>query len=149
MNTPPDKPAAFTLLTEIGIIHQLATTMLERALPAGMTASQFSVLNHLTRLEGEWSPLRLANAFQVTKGAMTNTLQKLEKQGFIALVPDPADGRAKIVTISKQGILAHRQAIQAITPQMSKLMTRFDEAQFRDALPFLTSLRSYLDAERD
>jgi DNA-binding MarR family transcriptional regulator len=65
-------PIMFQFFTEIGIIEQLIRAKLERALPDGIKISQFSVLHHLTRLQGKWSPARLANAFQVTKAAMTN-----------------------------------------------------------------------------
>ena len=77
---PTKDPISFRFFTEIGIIEQLARNRLERGLPDGLKISQFSVLNHLVRLGGEWSPARLARAFQVTKGAMTNTLQRLEKR---------------------------------------------------------------------
>jgi DNA-binding MarR family transcriptional regulator len=36
-------------------------------------ASQFKVLNHLVRLGDGTTPAKLAKAFQITKGAMTNT----------------------------------------------------------------------------
>ncbi|MEQ1783915.1 MAG: helix-turn-helix domain-containing protein, partial [Hyphomonadaceae bacterium] len=87
----------FRLFTEIGIINQLSSNRLERELPDGMSLAQFGVLNHFVRLGGQWAPTRLARAFQVTKGAMTNTLQRLEAQGLVKVVPDPKDARAKLV----------------------------------------------------
>ena len=75
------------MFNEIGIISQLSSNRLERVLPEGMSVAQFSVLNHLVRLGGSWAPSRLARAFQVTKGAMTNTLQRLEAQGLIRSRP--------------------------------------------------------------
>ncbi|HNK68572.1 MAG TPA: helix-turn-helix domain-containing protein, partial [Flavobacteriales bacterium] len=44
----------------------------------GMELSHFSVLNHLARTGEERTPAQLARAFHVTRGAMTNTLTKLE-----------------------------------------------------------------------
>ena len=85
-------PLIFRFFTEIGIIEQLARARLERALPDGMKISQFAVLNHLVRLPGKWSPARLASAFQVTRAAMTNTLQRLESRGLIKIEADPGDG---------------------------------------------------------
>ena len=69
----PEPELLFTLFNEIGIGNQLSSTRFERALPKGLTTSQFSVLNNFVRLGGTRSPKQLANAFQVTKGAMTNT----------------------------------------------------------------------------
>ena len=145
-NTAP--PLAFAVLNEINIISQLSTSALARALPYGLSTSQFTVLNHLTRLGGEWSPVRLARAFQVTKGAMTNTLSKLAARGFITITPDPADGRAKIVTLSQAGANAYADAIAATAPLSKRLNARFSQEKLANALPFLTELRQYLDAAR-
>ncbi|MCE3289998.1 MAG: MarR family transcriptional regulator, partial [Caulobacter sp.] len=84
-----DRPDV-SVLTEIGIISQLSNAALERSLPEGMSAAQFGVLTHFMRRGGEKSPAQLAKAFQVTKGAMTNTLQRLEAQGFVRVVGDEA-----------------------------------------------------------
>ena len=53
---PLNDPATFQLFNEIGIIQQLVNTRFERALPDGLTASQFGVLNHFVRLGGERAP---------------------------------------------------------------------------------------------
>ena len=77
------------VFTEIGIIDQLTTARLERSLPDGMSVAQFKVLTHFCRRGGAETPAQLARAFQVTKGAMTNTLQRLEAQGFVDIVHLP------------------------------------------------------------
>nr|MBC8240058.1 MarR family transcriptional regulator [Alphaproteobacteria bacterium] len=90
MVEPTEDPLAFRFFTEIGIIEQLARNRLERVLPDGLKVSQFIVLNHLVRLGGEWNPARLAAAFQVTKGAMTNNLQRLEQRRLVQVLANPA-----------------------------------------------------------
>ena len=75
-------PPVFRLFNEIGIISQLSGTILARVLPHGLSMAQFGVLNNFVRLGGERTPAGLAEAFQVTRGAMTNTLTRLEAQGF-------------------------------------------------------------------
>ena len=47
---------------------------LTRVLPKGMEISHFSVLNNLAWHDGEKTPAQLAETFNVTRGAMTNTL---------------------------------------------------------------------------
>ena len=49
------------------------------------------MLNHFARLGGVRSPAELAQAFQVSKGAMTNTLQRLEAGRLVKIIPDPAE----------------------------------------------------------
>jgi len=136
------------VMTEIGIISQLSTVRLERALPPGMSAAQFGVLTHFMRRGGEESPARLARAFQVTKGAMTNTLQRLEAQGFVAIVGDAEDGRRKKVTLTPAGARAFDEAIIALRPSLEAMRAAFTDQEFEAALPFLTALRVWLDENR-
>jgi DNA-binding MarR family transcriptional regulator len=136
------------VFTEIGIIDQLVTTRLERSLPAGLSAAQFGVLTHFSRRGGAETPVQLARAFQVTKGAMTNTLQRLEAQGFVDIVPDQADGRRKLVSLTAEGAAAYEQAVELLRPYFSDLRDAFTPEEFDAALPFLRALRIWLDENR-
>jgi DNA-binding MarR family transcriptional regulator len=136
------------VFTEIGIIDQLVTNRLERVLPSGLSYAQFGVLVHFARRGGQESPAQLAKAFQVTKGAMTNTLQKLAAQGFVRIEDDAADGRKKQVSITSDGLEAHDAGLVAMRPQMETLRSAFTDGEFRAVLPFLTALRMWLDDNR-
>ncbi len=138
----------FRLFNEIGIIAQLSGNRLERVLPEGMSLAQFSVLNHFCRLGGAWSPTRLAAAFQVTKGAMTNTLQRLEAQRFVTIRADEEDTRAKIVEITDAGRSAREAAIRATGPIIMELAGLIPLADVKAALPFLEFVRKTLDENR-
>jgi DNA-binding MarR family transcriptional regulator len=148
MAEPSEDPLAFRLFTEIGIIEQLARNRLERGLPDGLKVSQFIVLNHLVRLGGEWSPARLASAFQVTKGAMTNTLQRLEMRGLVRVVADPRDGRAKLVTITDAGRDMRADCVASVGPFLSDLSRMLLDKDLAKVLPVLEKVRKYLDAHR-
>jgi DNA-binding MarR family transcriptional regulator len=143
-------PIAFQFFNEIGIIEHLATTEFERVLPEGLSLAGFTVLNHFVRLnkDGE-APARLARAFQVTKGAMTFTLQRLEALEAITLEPDPQDKRAKIVRITPHGRALRDEAIGRLAPLLMELTGAFDPESFAAALPFLQQIRAYLDRRRD
>tara|TARA_R110000764_G_C10793923_1_gene357988 strand:+ start:157 stop:606 length:450 start_codon:yes stop_codon:yes gene_type:complete len=144
----PKQPALFTLLNEIGIISQLSSARFERMLPHGLTVAQFSVLNHLVRLEGDWSPARLAAAFQVTKGTMTSTLQRLVAKGLISLEPDPSDGRAKHVKLTEAGGVAREAALAAAGPSLGELNAALSPAEIDALIPSLQKLRIWLDKHR-
>jgi DNA-binding MarR family transcriptional regulator len=148
MVDPSEDPLAFRLFTEIGVIEQLARNRLERGLPDGLKVSQFVVLNHLVRLGGEWSPARLASAFQVTKGAMTNTLQRLEMRGLVRVVADPRDGRAKLVTITDAGRDMRADCVASVGPFLSDLSRALLDKDLAKVLPVLEKVRKYLDAHR-
>jgi len=145
---PVEDPPAFRLFTEIGIIEQLARNRLERGLPDGLKVSQFGVLNHLVRLGDEWSPLQLANAFQVTKGAMTNTLQRLEKRDLVRIVADPRDGRGKLVSITEAGRKMRARCVQCVGPLVADVSAELSDKELEMALPILEKVRRYLESHR-
>ncbi|MDE9450182.1 MarR family transcriptional regulator [Aliiroseovarius sp. Z3] len=132
------------LFSEMFMADQLARNRLSKALPKGMELSHFSVLNHLARLNEEKSPAQLAKAFHVTRGAMTNTLNKLEWAGHVHIRPDWDDARRKFVTISPSGRAARDAALQAITPIIGNMVTKIGADRVRNALPVLREMRQLL-----
>ena len=146
--TQTDLPPTIRLFTEIGIIDQLVRNQFERSLPDGLKTSQFTVLNHLVRLGGDWNPARLAAAFQVTKAAMTNTIQRLEKRKLVVVAPDPKDGRGKLVRITTAGEKMRERCLESMAPIMLGLQSEISDKDIAVALPVLEKIRSYLDAQR-
>jgi DNA-binding MarR family transcriptional regulator len=144
----PKSRADVQLFAEIGAIGQLARNRIERALPAGMSYAQFMTLVHLARDGAAAGPAALARSFQLTKGAMTNTLQRLEARGFVRVEGHVGDGRRKRVTITETGLAAHRAALAATRPTTDALRKRFSNGDFAAALPFLSDLRAWLDENR-
>ncbi|MBN2907345.1 MAG: MarR family transcriptional regulator [Rhodobacteraceae bacterium] len=139
---------AVSLFSEIFMADQLARNRISRALPKGMELSHFSVLNHLARLNEERSPAQLAAAFHVTRGAMTNTLNRLEWAGHVHIRPDWDDARRKMVAISPSGRSARDAAIQAIAPVLAEAVADIGEDRLRAALPVLRQLRQKLEGGR-
>ena len=137
------------VFAEIGIIDQLATTRIDRLLPDSLTSAQFSVLNHLAVHGREETPASLADIFLVTKGAMTNTLQRLEGRDLISVTGDPTDARRKKVSITEEGHKAYNDCVAALRPMMESMREAFTQDEFQDALPFLNALRVWLVETRN
>lgn len=140
---PKDRPD-IQVFAEIGAIDQLATVRIDRVLPEGLTHAQFMVLNHLAQRGQPFTPVQLARAFQVTKGAMTNTTQRLAAAGLISIASDVSDGRKKRLTITPAGRDAHDRCLAAIRPMVEGLRQAFSETDFAKVLPFLQALRGWL-----
>ncbi len=136
---------AVSLFSEILMADQLARSRLGKALPKGMELSHFSVLNHLARAGLERSPAQLAKEFHVTRGAMTNTLNKLEMAGYVHIRPDWDDARRKMVAISPAGRQARDAALASIVPVISEVVDELGGDRVRAALPILRELRSKLE----
>ncbi|WP_420557439.1 MarR family winged helix-turn-helix transcriptional regulator [Roseovarius sp.] len=138
---------AVSLFSEVLANEQLIRSRLSRVLPKGMEISHFSVLNHLARANGERSPAQLAKSFHVTRGAMTNTLSKLEWAGYVHIRPDWDDARRKMVSISPAGTRARDAAISAIMPLITEVVSELGETNVRATLPVLREMRAKLSDE--
>jgi len=83
----------------------------------------------------------LAERAQMTKQAMAELVQHLEKHGYVVRVPDPNDRRAKLVLPTERGRAVIAVA-QEIAPQIERRVTRLLGAER------MRSLRADLDAIR-
>lgn len=139
-------PLAVSLFSEVFMIDQLARSRLSKVLPKGMELSHFSVLNHLAHVQEERSPAQLAKAFSLTRGAMTNTLHKLENAGYVHIRPDWDDARRKHVALSPAGLRARDIAIAAVAPVIGEVVQAVGLEKARATLPVLRELRMRLSS---
>lgn len=147
-DTNSDRLAA-SLFAEVFIADQLSRSLISHALPRGMQISHFSVLNLLAHMNDERTPAQLAEAFHVTRGAMTNTLSRLEWAGHIHIRPDWDDARRKFVSISTSGRAARDAAISAFMPIIGEVVRDIGTERVRMALPVLRELRRRLEGDGD
>ncbi|PQO24708.1 MarR family transcriptional regulator [Rhodobacteraceae bacterium WD3A24] len=139
---------AAALFSELFMADQLARNRISRVLPKGMELSHFGVLNHLARVHDERTPAQLARAFHVTRGAMTNTLGKLEWAGYVHIRPDWDDARRKFVSISPAGRRARDAALAAISPVLAEAVETLGAERVKLALPVLRELRTRMEGEQ-
>jgi DNA-binding MarR family transcriptional regulator len=145
----PKDPLLFTFFNEISIIDQLASTLFERALPCNITRAQFGVLNHFVRLGLEQkAPNELASAFQVTRGTMTSTLSRMERNGLISIGADPRDGRGKLVRLTDHGKKVRHQCVAAIEPLVKSIAPQLNDTRIAPFMALLADIRTILDVNR-
>lgn len=149
---PTERPAsernediAVALFGELFMADQLARNRISKVLPKGMELSHFGVLNHLARVGDERSPAQLARAFHVTRGAMTNTLTRLEWAGHVHIRPDWDDARRKFVAISPSGRAARDAAVQAVAPLIAEVVQALGADRVRALIPVLREMRTRLE----
>ena len=140
---PEDHPDV-QVFDEIRYIEHLVRTAIARKLPVGLTYPQFEVMNHLSRRGDGITPLSIARALQMTKNGLTNTLQRLHSRKLIHVEHCENDGRRKVIWLTAEGRVAYGQSMVAIRPKMEDLRDGFTQKEFRDALPFLKALRTWL-----
>ena len=140
-----DNSLAVPLFGEILALEQLVRNRLAKVLPKGMELSHFSVLNQLSHTKIERTPAQIARSFRVTRGAITNTLNKLELSGYIHVRPDWEDARRKMVSISPAGMVARNNALTAVTPIIEDLARDMGEERLKAIVPILRELRQKLE----
>lgn len=136
---------AIALFSEVLTADQMVRNRLSKVLPKGMEISHFSVLNHLISVGGERSPAQLARTFHVTRGAMTNTLSRLEWAGYVHIRPDWDDARRKMVAISPAGRSARNHAVDSLAPVINEVVGELGAEKVRMVLPVLRELRARLE----
>ena len=82
--------------------------------------------------DGVTRPSDLARAIGVSRQAIQRTLMEMEHEGLIHIVPDPEDGRAKIVEPSKGGKGIYTSALRAIAMMETELERRFGKNTIND-----------------
>ena len=70
--------------------------------------AHFSVFQHIT--PGGSRATDMAERAQITKQSMGYLVEALEKQGYVEQVPDPTDGRARLVHLTERGLAVNRVA---------------------------------------
>ena len=76
------------------------------------------------RRSGVANPRRPTDLFQsllVTSGAVTKQLDRLEAQGFVERLPDPADQRSFLIRLTRRGVKVADAAIEAICSKKTKI----------------------------
>ncbi len=147
MSNEKTEDIAVALFGELFMADQLARSRISRVLPKGMELSHFSVLNHLARISDERTPAQLARSFHVTRGAMTNTLAKLEWAGHIHIRPDWEDARQKFVAISPSGRSARDSAVASVAPLIGDVVQTLGQDRVKGLLSVLRELRLRLEGD--
>jgi DNA-binding MarR family transcriptional regulator len=79
----------------------------------------------------------LAQLAQVSKPTVVYLVNDLERLGYVERVPDPTDGRAKLVCLTERGARAQREAreiVAQIEQDWSRALGRRDFAALRTLL---------------
>jgi DNA-binding MarR family transcriptional regulator len=96
----------------------------------GLTLQEWKVLNHLRNRGAPYvsSPGELADYLDLSSGAITNRLDRMEHSGLIRRSPDPNDRRGVVVELTEDG----RRAYEASASAQARREAFFASALTRD-----------------
>ena len=86
----------------------------------------------------------LAERAQVSKQAMAQLVAHLEAHGYVERVPDPADGRAKLVRATARGRDVYAIAREVMAEVEARLTEQLGEAKLRRLRALLQELDAAL-----
>lgn len=113
MRQPEPKPSLGPLLFRAArLLNEEAVARIESEARVGLRPSHTALLPHIDPEAGT-RLTELADAMGITKQAVGQLVEDLERMGVVTRVADPLDGRAKLVQITRLGrsALRHGQGV--------------------------------------
>ena len=120
------------IVDRIALFHKRIRTMLADTLTEfGLNVGEWAVLGSLLRAGAPYqrSPGALAKSFDLTSGAMTNRLDRLEAEELIRRLPDPDDRRGVIVELTPKGRDVWQRAVGAQAAKESFVASSLDAGE--------------------
>lgn len=88
------------------LIHETAALMRRRfeqaARPEGLTLMQWRTLGFLSR-NGPQKQVALVEALEASPMTVSDLAERMETAGLVTRLPDPSDGRAKVLALTGAG----------------------------------------------
>src|SRR5215217_1132177 len=98
--------------------------------------------------EGGLRLTELAERTHTTKQAMRYTINQLEAAGYVERVPDPTDGRAKIIRLTERGWRSRRVSDEIIASIEHECVQRLGEEKMRQFEALMKDVSSAFEENR-
>ena len=98
--------------------------------------------------EGGLRLTELAERTHTTKQALRYTINQLEAAGYVERVPDPTDGRAKIIRLTERGWEGRRVADEIIASIEHECVQELGEERMRQFEALIKDVSSVLEQHR-
>jgi DNA-binding MarR family transcriptional regulator len=99
--------------------------------------------------EGGLRLTELAERAHTTKQAMLYTVNRLEEAGYVERVPDPADGRAKVIRLTQRGWEVRRVADEIVAGMEEECVRHLGEQKMRQFENLMKDVSSVLAKHRE
>jgi DNA-binding MarR family transcriptional regulator len=93
-------------------------------------------------------PTQLARRVDISKQAVGQVLAELEARGLVDYTPDPADGRARLVRLTKAGVQASVLGLGVLADLERRVTRRVGRARMREVHAGLEAILDAVQALR-
>ena len=98
--------------------------------------------------EGGFRLTELAERSHTTKQALRYTINQLEAAGYVERVPDPTDGRAKIIRLTQRGWEGRRVADEIIASIEQECLQELGQERMRQFEVLMKDVSSVLEKNK-
>jgi DNA-binding MarR family transcriptional regulator len=133
------------------LLNEHAVSVIEAEARVGLRPSHTTLLPHLDLEEGT-RLTELAEAMGITKQAVGQLVEDLERMGVVHREPDPLDGRAKRVKVTRQGRAAFQhgqQTLRALEAEVARKLGRAEVDALRRGLADLMEVLEEWEDRRE
>lgn len=115
-----DAADGMAAVTSVMRAHQLLLARVDATLkPLGLSFARFEMLRLLAFTREARLPMSSATArLQVHPASVTNTVNRLERDGLVLREPHPHDGRATVLVLTEQGRAVVEEATEALNDEV-------------------------------
>ena len=99
--------------------------------------------------EGGLRLTELAERTHMTKQALLYTINQLEAAGYVERVPDPTDGRAKIIRLTERGWEGRRVGDAIVASLEQECVRRIGEERMRQFKALMKDVSNVLEETRE
>jgi DNA-binding MarR family transcriptional regulator len=105
-----------------------------------------NIFHHLR--QGGFRLTELAERTHTTKQALLYTINQLEAAGYVERVPDPTDGRAKIIRLTERGWEVRRAGDEIIASIEHECVQKLGEEKMRQFNELMKDVSSVFEENR-
>jgi DNA-binding MarR family transcriptional regulator len=145
---PDGDPVAAEAMATLIRVGNVLSDEIERAMLASFDAPE-TVLNSLAVIEGAGEPLTPSQISERTlksSATMTNTLDLLERRGWVQRVPNPEDRRSVLVQITDEGKAIANRLLPGIRKMEAVVFANLSPAERAALVKLLGKVVSQLAA---
>ncbi|HEX4722909.1 MAG TPA: MarR family transcriptional regulator [Pseudonocardiaceae bacterium] len=149
----PNSPSEVTIERFAALGRELSqATVLFHAQVAehvGLSATDHKCLDLAVQAERPLTAGQIAELSNLSTGAVTGVIDRLERAGFVRRVRDPHDRRKVLVEVSKGSLSRYGDVYEGLTAALDKTITDYTEDELKAIERFVTGMIAVLRAEAE
>ena len=136
-----------TIRTLICVAHLHHSAIEGRVSKLGFHHSQHRMLMHLSKHEHIPSQKELADELGISPAAVTTTLKRLEKDGYITRTATEGDNRCNEIRITQAGLAVIQESCEIFYAVDKAMFEGFSDHELQTLTALLTRMRENLRAD--